>query len=217
MQRVAIGRAIVRQPRLFLMDEPLTNLDAKLRESLRIELIRLQRDLGIPMIYVTHDQVEALSMGDRITVLSEGQVRQTGPPEEIYERPVSPHVARQLGHPPINLIPVQNQHKKWTTHSGTAILPVGQDAPPRATLGIRPENLLTEGGEIPAQIEVIEDLGPSTILLVKWAGESIHILVSGEPRWQVGDEIYPRIEPERVMVWPEEKRNGHGSHPLARQ
>jgi multiple sugar transport system ATP-binding protein len=205
MQRVAIGRAIVRQPRLFLMDEPLSNLDAKLRESLRVELVRLQRELAIPMIYVTHDQVEALSMGDRITVLSEGQVLQTSTPEEIYERPTSPRVARQLGYPPINLIDVQKQNEQWITASNTAILSAKQNAPSHATLGIRPENISLEGGRIPARIEVIEELGPSTILLVKWAGESVYILVLGERRWQVGDEIYPQIDAERVMVWLEEK------------
>lgn len=202
MQRVAIGRAIVRQPRLFLMDEPLTNLDAKLRESLRVELIRLQRELTTPMIYVTHDQVEALSMGDRITVLSKGQVLQTGPPEEIYEHPASPHVARQLGYPPINLIDAQKQNGKWITASDIAILPADRNAPPKVTLGIRPENISPEGGEISATVAVIEDLGPSTILLVQWAGKNIRILVSGEPRWQPGDQIYPQIDPERMMVWP---------------
>ena len=87
MQRVAIGRAIVRRPRLFLMDEPLTNLDAKLREALRVELVELRRTLGTPMVFVTHDQAEALSMADRIVVLSEGRILQTGTPREIYERP----------------------------------------------------------------------------------------------------------------------------------
>src|SRR6185369_14150650 len=89
MQRVAIGRAIVRRPRLFLMDEPLTNLDAKLREALRVELVSLRRELKTPMVYVTHDQAEALSMGDRIVVLSGGRVLQSGTPEEIYRHPVS--------------------------------------------------------------------------------------------------------------------------------
>ena len=109
MQRVAIGRAIVRQPQLFLLDEPLTNLDAKLREVLRVELIRLQRDLRTPMIYVTHDRVEALSMGDRIAVLSDGKILQIGSPEDIYQQPNSPTVARQLGYPPINTIDVHKQ------------------------------------------------------------------------------------------------------------
>ena len=105
MQRVAIGRAIVRRPRLFLMDEPLTNLDAKLREALRVELVELRRELKTPMVFVTHDQAEALSMADRIVVLSEGRILQTGAPREIYERPASPVVALQLGQPAINLLP----------------------------------------------------------------------------------------------------------------
>ncbi len=201
MQRVAIGRAIVRQPRLFLLDEPLSNLDAKLREVLRVELIRLQRDLGTPMIYVTHDQVEALSLGDRIAVLSEGKILQIGSPEEIYQRPNSPLVARQLGYPPINLIDVHRRDDQWFTASNQAIIAADHNAPTRATLGIRPENISPQGGTIPAAIEVVEDLGPSTILLCNWAGEHLHILIAGESRWHPGDQIYPSVDPDRVVVW----------------
>ena len=121
MQRVAIGRAIVRRPRLFLMDEPLTNLDAKLREALRVELVSLRRQLGTPMIFVTHDQAEALSMGDRIVVLSGGRVLQTGTPEEIYRRPVSPTVARQVGQPRINVISVTERDGMYMTTGGRAV------------------------------------------------------------------------------------------------
>ena len=236
MQRVAIGRAIVRQPQLFLLDEPLTNLDAKLREVLRVELIRLQRDLHTPMIYVTHDRVEALSMGDRIAVLSEGKILQIGSPEEIsdrrpstrlsshqhhrrpqatrsmvhnlepghpcrYQQPNSPTVARQLGYPPINTIDVHKQQDQWFTTSNQAILAADHNAPSNATLGIRAEDISPQGGEIPAAIEVVEDLGASTILLADWAGQPIQILTSGEQQWHVGDEIYPSIDPDRVLVW----------------
>ena len=201
MQRVAIGRAIVRQPQLFLLDEPLTNLDAKLREVLRVELIRLQRDLGTPMIYVTHDQVEALSMGDRIAVLSEGEILQIGSPEEIYQQPNSPIVARQLGYPPINTIDVHKQRDQWFTASNCAIMTADHNAPATATLGIRAEDISPQGGEIPATIEVIEDLGASTILLADWAGQPIQILTSGEQQWHAGDEIYPSIDSDRVLVW----------------
>ena len=107
MQRVAIGRAIVRRPRIFLMDEPLTNLDAKLREALRVELVMLRRTLKTPMIFVTHDQAEAMSMADRIVVLSQGRILQVGTPEEIYRKPVSSEVAQQLGQPAINLVPAE--------------------------------------------------------------------------------------------------------------
>ncbi len=203
MQRVAIGRAIVRQPQLFLLDEPLTNLDAKLREVLRVELIRLQRDLRTPMIYVTHDRIEALSMGDRIAVLSEGKILQIGTPEEIYQRPNSPIVARQLGYPPINTIDVHKQQNQWFTASNQPIMAADPNAPSNATLGIRAEDISPQGGEISATIEVIEDLGASTILLANWAGQSIQISISGEQQWHVGDEIYPSIDPDRVLVWGE--------------
>ena len=205
MQRVAIGRAIVRQPRLFLFDEPLTNLDAKLREVLRVELIRLQRDLGTPMIYVTHDRVEALSMGDRIAVLSEGKILQIGSPEDIYQRPNSPVIARQLGYPPINLIEVHKRADQWFTASNHGIVAADRNAPQRATLGIRPENIFPHGGEIPAKIEAVENLGASTILLGTWADRPIHILITGETQWHPGDVIYPSVDPNRVVVW--ERRN----------
>src|SRR5258706_2262833 len=118
MQRVAIGRAIVRRPKLFLMDEPLTNLDAKLREALRVELVSLRRELATPMIFVTHDQAEALSMGDRIVVLAGGKVLQTGTPEEIYRNPASPAVAKQVGQPRINVISVTTRQGMYTTSAG---------------------------------------------------------------------------------------------------
>ena len=201
MQRVAIGRAIVRHPRLFLFDEPLTNLDAKLREVLRVELIRLQRDLGTPMIYVTHDQVEALSMADRIAVLSEGKILQIGSPEDIYQRPNSPVVARQLGYPPINLIAVHKRDGHWVTAENHALAAADHNAPQRATLGIRPENISPHGGEISATIEVVENLGASTILIATWADHPIHILIGGETPWRVGDVIYPEVDSKRVVVW----------------
>jgi multiple sugar transport system ATP-binding protein len=105
MQRVAIGRALVRQPRVFLMDEPLSSLDAKLREELRVELKRVQRQSGATVVYVTHDQVEATTLADRIAILEAGQVRQVGTPERIYRSPDSIHVAQRLGSPQINVLP----------------------------------------------------------------------------------------------------------------
>ena len=104
MQRVSIGRAIVRKPRVFLMDEPLSALDAKLREALRTELKNLQMNLGATFLFVTHDQIEAMSMGDKIGVLNNGQLVQTGTPHEIYNNPVNTFVARSVGSPPMNLI-----------------------------------------------------------------------------------------------------------------
>lgn len=202
MQRVAIGRAIVRRPQLFLMDEPLTNLDAKLRESLRVEIIRLQRELGTPTIYVTHDQTEALSMADRIIVLSEGRILQTGSPKEIYEHPASPHIAKQLGYPPINLIRVESFDGQWHTALSHAILSNQSQVHMSATFGIRPESIAPTGGKTPAIIEVVEDMGPATILLANWAGEHIHILISDGSTYKPGDEIFPNIPPDKIIFWP---------------
>jgi multiple sugar transport system ATP-binding protein len=127
MQRVAIGRALVRDPRVFLMDEPLSSLDAKLREELRVELKRIQRELGATVIYVTHDQVEATTMADRIGILEAGQLRQVGTAQQIYEDPSSVYVAQRLGSPAINLLPAA-----WFDHM----------MPPGATqVAIRPEDV----------------------------------------------------------------------------
>jgi len=210
MQRVAIGRAIVRRPRLFLMDEPLTNLDAKLREDLRVEMVMLRRQLGVPLIYVTHDQVEALSMGDRIVVLSEGQILQTGTPEEIYRRPVSPVVARQLGQPAINILEVRKADGYWVTGSGAQVMPAGEGEE-EMLLGVRPEDIFPEGGSAPARVRVVEDTGPAWILLAEWAGTEVHLVTDKGGSFHPGDEIFPQINPERAVLWEhpsQEKRDG---------
>lgn len=134
MQRVAIGRALVREPRVYLMDEPLSSLDAKLREELRVELKRLQRASGATVIYVTHDQVEATTLADRIAILEAGRIQQVGTPEQVYDQPASVHVAQRLGSPAINLIPAE-----WFgAEYGTRV----------AHVGIRPEDVeLAPAGE----------------------------------------------------------------------
>jgi multiple sugar transport system ATP-binding protein len=136
MQRVAIGRALVRDPRVFLMDEPLSSLDAKLREELRVELKRIQRELGATVIYVTHDQVEATTMADRIGILEAGQLRQVGTAQEIYEDPSSVYVAQRLGSPAINLLPAA-----WFKHA----MPKGA-----TQVAIRPEDVRIVN-EVPAR------------------------------------------------------------------
>lgn len=204
MQRVAIGRAIVRRPRLFLMDEPLTNLDAKLRESLRVELALLRRELVTPMVYVTHDQAEALSMADRIVVLSQGRLLQTGTPREIYERPVSPEVARQLGQPAINVLAVARRGAMLVTADGTPVLPAGPAARERCRVGIRPEDIELNGGATAARVRVVEDMGPVKIALIEWAGVALHVLVSSAAAVRPGDEVFPHPRPEKAVYWPDE-------------
>ena len=207
MQRVAIGRAIVRRPRLFLMDEPLTNLDAKLREELRLEIPALIRSLGVPLVYVTHDQAEALSMANRLAVLSEGRILQVGSPEEIYLRPTSPTVARQLGTPPINLIRAQKHGELYRAMDGTPLTNAPAHSPVDALLGTRPEHLAPNGGPSPATITLVEETGPTRTLLATWAGTRIHLTVPHGEAFQPGQIIHPRIEIQRLLVWPAAERH----------
>ena len=201
MQRVAIGQAIVRRPRLFLFDEPLTNLDAKLRESLRLELALLRQELGIPAIYVTHDQAEALSMGDSIAVLAEGRILQQGSPEVIYRQPVSPVVARQLGQPAVNILSVQRCGAAWIGPNEVERMPA-LNGTGEMLLGVRPEDIAPEGGQVPGVVRVVEDAGAAWILWVDWAGASIHIIASKERHFAPGETVYPRIDAERALLWP---------------
>jgi len=200
MQRVAIGRAIVRRPKLFLMDEPLTNLDAKLREELRVELRELARQLATPVLWVTHDQAEALTMADRVAVLVAGSVLQTGTPEEVYRRPVSALVARQLGTPPMNAIRAKRAGDAWVAEDGTPLCPA-QGPAGRATIGVRPEHVVLEGGASEGVVEVVEDLGPASVLLVAWAGTHVHALVARGHAARPGDRVRPRFSAERAVVW----------------
>ncbi|SOH95693.1 sn-glycerol 3-phosphate transport system ATP-binding protein [Monaibacterium marinum] len=163
-QRVAMGRAIVRDPALFLFDEPLSNLDAKLRNQMRIEIRALQRRLNTTAMYVTHDQVEAMTMADRIVVLNGGQVEQIGTPSEIYRAPASTFVASFMGAPPMNLIPA-HYNGNGTVAVGSLSLPIARPADHKGevVLGIRPEDA-TIGGTTPFKLDLIEELGANRLL-----------------------------------------------------
>lgn len=170
-QRVAIGRAIVRKPKVFLFDEPLSNLDAALRVNMRIELSRLHKELGTTMIYVTHDQVEAMTMGDRIAVFNKGRVEQLGAPMEMYNRPANTFVATFLGSPKINLLDrpdaqSSSAHQSlWTALTNHATDKV-------AKIGLRPEHLHVSEPNIgmPATVVLAEHLGDSSILHLRIEG-----------------------------------------------
>jgi ABC-type sugar transport system ATPase subunit len=167
-QRVAMGRAIIREAQLFLMDEPLSNLDAKLRVQMRGEIARLQRRVGTTMVYVTHDQVEAMTMGHRVAVLKDGRLQQIGTPDEIYRAPANTFVAAFMGTPPMNLVETTvtvRQGISYVVLGGVEVpLHVAQPAGP-VTVGVRPEHLLDAnlvGGDfyrIPAVVEYVEALG----------------------------------------------------------
>jgi multiple sugar transport system ATP-binding protein len=168
-QRVALARAMVRNPRVFLMDEPLSNLDAQLRTEMRGELVELRERLGATFIYVTHDQVEAMTMGDRIAVLRGGILQQLGPPQEVHDRPANVFVAGFIGSPPMNLwqatLSSTNGGAVATTAGGPVALPAGGELPEGASsrpvvLGARPEDLrIDEAGGLSATVRVVESLG----------------------------------------------------------
>jgi multiple sugar transport system ATP-binding protein len=162
-QRVALGRAIVRQPAVFLMDEPLSNLDAKLRVGTRVRVAALQRRLGTTTVYVTHDQVEAMTMGDRVAVMKEGVLQQCDTPLALYARPANEFVASFIGSPQMNLVPAVLDGEHAANGPLRVPLTPGQRSKlsgARLTLGLRPAALsLTEDGNVPATVQVVEDLG----------------------------------------------------------
>ena len=176
-QRVAMGRAIVRKPKLFLFDEPLSNLDAQLRTSMRIELKKLQQRLQATMIYVTHDQVEAMTLGDRIVVIEGGRIRQTDDPQRTYTAPADPFVASFIGTPPMNLwegrFMTEGGKTVFKSNDLTVPLPA-RLAPPQptqhsaVTVGIRPEDITlrksTEAAQVTGMVELVEDLGADLLL-----------------------------------------------------
>ena len=180
-QRVAMGRAIVREPKVFLFDEPLSNLDAALRAELRVEIAALVRRLGVTSLYVTHDQVEAMTMGDRIAVLRGGELQQLGRPREIYEDPANTFVAGFLGSPPINWIEVERHGARLEGAGATWPAPDGINVPERATAGVRPEHLAIggQGIAIDATVVQIEPLGAETHVLLEAAGTRLRVKVPG--------------------------------------
>jgi multiple sugar transport system ATP-binding protein len=201
MQRVSIGRAIVREPRIFLMDEPLSNLDAKLRESLRVELQHLQKTLGSTTLFVTHDQIEALTMADRIAVLNEGRIIQVGTPEDIYDRPATTFVAQLVGTPRINLYDARREDGKVHIENSELNLPAPPDCelPEKLLLGIRPEDVNPgSDGEFSGQLTLTEPLGVETILHIKTGEQTLLSLVPGMTSLQIGDEVRFDVVHERL-------------------
>jgi multiple sugar transport system ATP-binding protein len=199
-QRVAIGRAIVRQPKVFLFDEPLSNLDAALRGQMRIELSRLHEELNATMIYVTHDQIEAMTMADKIVVLQAGRVEQVGSPLDLYHHPANLFVAGFIGSPRMNMLPakVVDADVSGTTvalSSGQRISAPVETGTARpgdiVTLGIRPEGLhIDPGGTIPARVSLVERLGGLTLL---------HVIAEGDQEMTVQTEGSAAVRPHEQI------------------
>ena len=179
MQRVAIGRALVRRPAIYLMDEPLSSLDAKLRGDMRVELKRIQQDLGATLLYVTHDQIEAMTMANRIGVLDRGQLVQLGSPREIYEDPASIYVATRLGQPQINLLPA-------------GLIPDGGGPKTASMVGARTEHMRiakAANGSALGKVEWVEHLGDQSHLHIRIGDRRITSLVASDAAYTPGDRV----------------------------
>ncbi|MCW2601087.1 MAG: sugar transporter ATP-binding protein [Frankiales bacterium] len=207
-QRVAMGRAIVRNPQVFCMDEPLSNLDAKLRVATRTQIASLQRRLAVTTLYVTHDQVEAMTMGDRVAVLKDGVLQQVDSPRAMYDRPENVFVAGFIGSPAMNLFEIEVA-QDGSTHLGSFTLPLPRDAAEkltsnRVTIGVRPEDLrlVADGEGIPATVELVEELGSDAFVHASVRGsEGAQLLeVRVDPREPPtkGSEVWLAPDPESV-------------------
>ncbi len=199
-QRVAMGRAVVRDPALFLFDEPLSNLDAKLRNQMRIEIKSLQRRLGVTSIYVTHDQVEAMTMADRIIVLNGGVIEQIGTPAEIYHAPQSVFVASFMGAPPMNLIDATVEGGVVKGANGVALVQTDSAVSGQVTMGIRPEDVELTGGDVPLQIGIVEELGAHRLLHGELAGQAFTVHVSKDVPAEPG-ELRVALKPGAVRLF----------------
>jgi multiple sugar transport system ATP-binding protein len=209
-QRVALARAIVREPRVFLMDEPLSNLDAKLRVHTRTELKTLQRELGTTMVFVTHDQAEAMSLATRIAVLSAGELQQVGTPDEVYDYPANVFVAEFIGSPPMNLLKATRGGDEVVVGGSWRITAPKRggaqvDANGRSPLivGLRPEGIEIAADGQPAEVIAVEPLGSEVIIDVRVAGEALKVRAAPNVRPEAGSTVGLRADPAAVRLFDE--------------
>jgi len=202
-QRVAIGRALARHPQLFLFDEPLSNLDAKLRVDMRAEIKRLHMRTGVTTIYVTHDQVEAMTLGSRIAVLDAGRIQQLATPLEIYTRPANRFVAEFIGSPSINFFDVTREAGgalRLADETVMGHLAEGPTGP--LVVGVRPEDLaLGETGQLAGRVALVEPTGPETYALVDIGGREITVRMGGLPNVAPGAQVRVQVPPHSLHVF----------------
>ena len=198
-QRVALARAIVRDPQVFLMDEPLSNLDATLRIQTRADIVSLQRRLGTTTLYVTHDQVEAMTMGHRIAVMRAGKLQQVAPPQELYERPATTFVASFLGSPGMNLVPATVVGGDLRVGDRTVAPAAGLPEGP-VTLGFRPESASLAPEGIPAEVALVEQLGAETHVICTLADGTRVVVRQGHAaaRPDLGESVAVSVDPGRL-------------------
>ncbi len=203
-QRVAMGRAIVRDPKLFLFDEPLSNLDAKLRVQMRAEIRKLQRRLGVTSLYVTHDQVEAMTLGDRLLILHEGQPAQLATPMEVFARPADTYVASFIGSPTMNFLPGRLVRDGTAVQLDAGILvPLpGRHLGESVTLGIRPEHLTLGGDGLTLMVDLVEPLGSETLIHGRIVGNDATTVVVKVPGAVAPPEtVTVAVQPEQVHLF----------------
>jgi len=225
-QRVALGRAIVRDPKVFLFDEPLSNLDAKMRVQMRTEISRLHAELKTTMIYVTHDQVEAMTMGDRICVMREGVIMQTADPLTLYRRPDNLFVAGFIGSPPMNLLSgrVERHDSGFAfveeAESNPLVIPLpgrlervaARQVGRKTVFGVRPEHLSTTGGNashlpVSFTVELAEPLGGESIIYLKAGARSLTARIFGEHFYRAGEKLELFINMEKAHLFDAETGN----------
>jgi ABC-type sugar transport system ATPase subunit len=232
-QRVALARAIVREPQAFLMDEPLSNLDAQLRIQTRLELIQLHARLGITTVYVTHDQVEAMTMGHRIAVMDHGVLQQVGTPQDVYRRPANVFVATFLGAPPMNIIDgaLVSIDGGWRFHGQDIDVPLSTEvlstpelaheieARGEVRLGLRPEHIRLGAAEestgFPGRVEFLEPVGSDLYLTVEAGGTTVQVRTDPDSPLQPGDNVTLQFDPGRVHVFGADGHNLRRDAPQA--
>lgn len=206
-QRVAMGRAIVRHPDVFLFDEPLSNLDAKLRVQMRLEIQKLHHKYKTTSLYVTHDQVEAMTLADRIIVLNQGLVEQIGTPDDIFHTPATTFVAQFMGMPPMNLIPVTIDTQGQVIHEDGKIMPLALSAPKslyqqKAWLGMRPEHMVMSDQGMPVVVEMIETLGSEQLIHVRYKDQLLMVRCTNtHGRLHIGDTICISHDDQVPVHW----------------
>jgi len=223
MQRVALGRALVRNPEVFLLDEPLSNLDAKLRVRMREEIARLHQEVGTSMVYVTHDQVEAMTLADRILIMRDGHVQQLGAPLEVYDRPQNLFVAGFIGAPEMNLVEGRVEDGRFVADGFSIGLPQGPAVAEGTELvvGIRPEHMPAgeAPGAVPLEVSVIEQLGAQTLLIGRIGRVRMRVLVERTDGVRSGTVVPVSLKPERLHVFDKVtgQRIGTGESPAGQR
>jgi multiple sugar transport system ATP-binding protein len=200
-QRAALARAVVRQPQVFLMDEPLSNLDAKLRASMRVQIKHLQRRLKITTVYVTHDQIEAMTLADRIVIMDRGVIQQVGTPDQIYSDPANTFVAGFIGNPPMNLIAGVAADGKFTAQGVTAPCPKSVNG--KVTLGIRPEDCVIGGNNIQGTVYGVEPTGDITYLTVTAGSRQLEVKAARDYRSAIDEPVSISFDAKRQYFFDE--------------